>query len=333
MVALKQHLRKQGLSEGAIEELMGAWRESTTSNYASKCRLFMAWCSSKGLHPVHCTTAELLNWISGLSKLKASSRMSYLNAVTSLRARLGASGEDVPLLATYRRSLRNQGAVPAGPKEVPDLGKLFRHIQDLGSAPPERRKEARAVALVLLKLTTMARAFDMSWWRSDSVQITEKGLHVTAERTKGWTRPKKYFIPRCRAVPSLCPVAAFERYWKLYAGTNRDYVWRAVVSPFDCIEADTISGIVRRVIEDAGFSKEELTAHGLRNAGASIARKNGASLEAVKQQGGWKSWETMMNHYLHAGDFGNQVACAIYEDFDDLDDGDGGDEATPVQVS
>jgi len=52
-------------------------------------------------------------------------------------------------------------------------------------------------------------------------------------------------------------------------------------------------------------------------------------LRPLSNKAGWKSWETMMNHYLHAGDFGNQVACAIYEDFDE----DFEDEPNSVQES
>ena len=33
----------------------------------------------------------------------------------------------------------------------------------------------------------------------------------------------------------------------------------------------------------------------------------------MKQASGWKSWETMLNYYLHAGDFGTIVAEAIYD--------------------
>lgn len=115
----------------------------------------------------------------------------------------------------------------------------------------------------------------------------------------------------------LCPVAAFEHYWALYTADGKypdKYVWYGVKKQkgkFRSISADSISRVARDVIIEAGYEENELRSHGLRNAGASVARKNGATLEAVKAQGGWQSWETMMKHYVHAGDFAAQVASNL----------------------
>jgi len=312
----------KGLSDDAIQQLDAAWRPQTVDSYAAKTNDFATWCDSNNIDPKTASTAAVINWVVSLQpRIIPSSQMGYLNAVTSVRSQLGVV-EDDQLLRTFRRSLRASGAIADGPREVPPLDRLFAELRRLGDAPPERRLEARAKALVLCKLASLARSFDMQHWLSASVRIDENCMRVTAERTKGRNKRHEYRIVRCINVPSLCPVAAFERYWALY---NKDgmqpdkYVWCAIVKRkkggYHSITADSIARVVSDVIKSAGYEADELRPHGLRNAGASIARRHGATLEAVKAHGGWRSWETMLQHYMHPGDFARQVAEAIYEDF------------------
>lgn len=326
----------KGLNDDAVRQLDSAWRPDTASSYASKMKDFADWCNNNNIEPAKASTADVINWAVSLQRLKPSSQMTYLNAITSVRGQLGVT-EDEKLLQTFRRSLRAGGAIPDGPREVPPLDRLFTHLIELSKAGPERRSEARARALVLCKLASLARSFDMQHWLADSVRIDADCLKVCAERTKGRNKKHNYRIVRCAEVPDLCPVAAFERYWAIYTkdGAPPDkYVWYTIVKRdrrgYHSITADSIARVVRDVITEAGYENDELKPHGLRNAGASIARKNGASLEAVKAQGGWQSWETMMKHYVHPGDFARQVAMAIYEEFPD---GDVEDEASSDEVS
>lgn len=334
VVALRARWRMNGLSEEAIRQLDAAWRPDTKASYQQKMQHFATWCEGNGINASAASTVDLVNWAASLQGIKPSSCMTYLNAVTSVRHQLGIQ-DDHSLLHKFRQSLRSRGAVPDGPREVPPLDRLFTHLVELGKAAPDRRLEARAKALVLCKLASLARAFDMFHWLAESVRISDEGLRVKAERTKGRNKERDFRIARCAEVPELCPVAAFERYWALYAPDGEapgKYVWYSVKKrngKFYNLSADSISRAVHEVLEAAGYETDELRPHGLRNAGASIARKNGASLEAVKAQGGWRSWETMMKHYVHPGDFATQVAKAIYDEFPDED----GDEASSDEVS
>lgn len=282
---------------------------------------FVEYCNSIKKKVEDATTVDIINWhVTLLSRgLKPKSVMGYLTAVVSMRQRLGLTETD-GIVNVARQALRAKGAVPSGPKPVPSLDRLWARLHELEEVDPGNRKAARARALVLLRLATLARSFDMENWRSDSVVIRADGMQVVAERTKHNPAPKTYRIPRVISEDAekrrLCPVAAFERYRDAYCNIRVcDYVWRAVKAPFQRIKADTIASATKEVLVDAGYTREELLPHGLRSVGATLARQGGATLEAVKQAGGWKSWETMLNYYLHAGDFGTIVAEAIYDAF------------------
>lgn len=266
LVSIRAKWRAMGLGEEALQLLENAWRSDTKDGYTRKAELFNRWCAEQGVNVATAQTKDVVNWLASLTRLKAQSKMTYVNAVTSLRAHSGVQ-DDPALLKVVRQALRAEGAVPSGPREHASLDRLFVKLLGMEKEPEARRVPARGRALVLLKLVTLARSFDMQWWLSETVRCSEEGLRVTAERTKGRNKPHHYKVPRCKETPELCPVAAFERYWRIYTANGmpeNKYVWRAVTSPYKNVTADTISSAVRKVFNEAGYSVDELRPHDLR---------------------------------------------------------------------
>jgi len=315
-----------------VERLSTAWRRSTLKSYHSKVRKFADFCEKSGKSLARATTVDIVNWHAALltTGLKEQSVKEYVGAVVSMRTHLGIE-DDASLLRVTRQALKANGAVPPGPRPTPSLTRLWEHLQVLKERDPLSRKDARGRALVLVRLATLGRAFDLQHWLAASLKFTNEGATVTAERTKCNPTPRYYRIPRVTADDvakrALCPVAALEHYCALYKDFAAEkYVWRAVTKPFRNITADAIASATKAVLTAAGYAADEIRPHGLRAVGAQLARRGGADLEEVKSAGGWKSWQTMLDYYLHAGDYCTAVAMAIYEAFPE-------DEASAVEGS
>lgn len=321
--AIRERWRSLGVTEDAVNALSKAWVPATMKSYRSKVKRFSAYCQSIGKSVAEATSVDIINWHASLlqARLKPKSVMGYVSAVVSMRTHLGIA-DDRALLHLTNQALRAQGAVPAGPRPVPSLTALWNHLKVLKERDPQSRIDARARAIILLRLATLARSYDLQYWLTESVKIDKDHAEVTAERTKGNPVSRRYTLPRVMAEDAfkraLCPVAALEHYLSLYKDLgSAKYLWRKVVQPFSNVKHDTIRSAVQKALTEAGYSSDVIKPHGLRGVGASLARKGGATLEAVKAAGGWRSWETMLNFYLHVGDFHTVVAEAIYDQFPD----------------
>jgi len=193
-------------------------------------------------------------------------------------------------------------------ERIPSLAPVFEALKRMRD--PRSRKACRTRALVLVKVASLARAIDLSYWRFDSLKFDTDGFTVTAARTKGRPEERSFRVYRFLDQPELCPVTALEEYVNVMSTFDRcEFVWRAVKSPFRVITADRISSSVNDFLKSVSG---DFKSHLLRAASASIAAAGGVSLDSIQVAGGWRSAATMLQYYVRRPDAEEQVQQAVF---------------------
>jgi hypothetical protein len=319
LAAIRAAWAAQGLDEEAIATLSEQWCAGTRKSYDSKIKRFEAFCTKHGTSAVDATPVVVVNFLQECARtVQPATIDTYATAVVAFLTRIAPGWSDPSdLIGQFRRAIGKTNPRPERRSErLPSLRPLFTLLE--GNRQAERRDVCRARALVLLKLVTLARAVDMSYWLTASIVVTDTTLRVTAERTKGRSVAHTYEVHRFADKPALCPVAAFEDYWRLLRGLSTDkYVWRAIKRPFGGVSADTISRVVSSTLAEAGI---DLRSHGLRASSASTAAAHGVPLDAIQAAGHWSSAETMLEYYIRRPDASDEVQRAIYASMLDLDE-------------
>lgn len=317
MASLCAAWASQGLTEEAIATLGKQWTRGTTKGYDAKVKRFAQFCAEAGIRVEDASAVTVVNFLQSIASGIAPATVdTYATAISAFLTRISTSWrDDADLIGQFRSGLTKSNPRPERRSErLPSLKPLFSLLE--GNRAEQRRDVCRDRALVLLKLVTLARAVDLSYWLTNSVVITRESLTVVAERTKGRAVAHTFVVYRFTDQPLLCPVAAFEDYWRLFEGLSQDkYVWRAIRRPFAAVTADTISRVVSDVLIKAGI---DLRSHSLRASSASAAAAQGVPLDAIQAAGYWRSAATMLDHYIRRPDASEEVQRAVYRSMLDL---------------
>ena len=277
--------------------------EDVTANSAAAYRKdiehFVEWCRFHGRRTLPCTSTTLVEFLiehsEGYSLATVERRAA---AVSWMHRKAGYLGEQNPREAaevTEAIRLLRRRHRDKKPKQAKELTTaVVREIMANCKADGNPMKGLRDRAMILL-------GFAGAFRRSELVQLTVADLEFViqgVEVTLPWSKTDQTGIGQTKRiargqVPATCPVSALMD-WLRSAAITSGPLFRKIsragnVGP-DALTEQSFCRIVKNRAKEAGLQNwQEFSAHSVRSGFASTAAENGASLQAIKGQGGWKS--------------------------------------------
>lgn len=329
---IRHLLTSEGYTEAIAQRVAQAGRQSTTSIYDSKWRIYSDWCSKQSLNSFHRDGPQLARFFCHLFEdkgLSYSTLRGYKASILSVLDKLGGLSKKTDhILGNLFQSFQKERPVRPVPMPEWDLGIV---LQGLKVPPFEPIKKASLdlitkKTLFLLALATGARRGELlALRRGKFVQFTEGFEEVLLY-------PDPIFIPKTkRGVSStkpivvrsfknlvgidsvdrfLCPIRALKVYLhksnkpsilrerkKLFLPLNKTSNQEITTVGIKNLLLSAIQEAYRAVDPKLG-SNFDLRVHDLRMLSHSLAKASGVSIENILTSGRWKSKSTFTNFYL-----------------------------------
>lgn len=288
--------------------------EKSQAKYTQWLKAFSQWVRGQGiLEPVR---EDVIRYRDELSREKQPTTVNnYLRAVKSFYRFLEAAGIRKDITKGIR-TLKTEAGFRKGYLDETQCAKVIEtqendEIINETDAEKERRllTEARNKALLVLIMTTGLRTIEVNRANIEDIQFlgssrvlyiqgkgkNEKGQYVRIPEDT-WNYLQDYFRLRGSCKPKEPLFASI---------SNRDNGGR--------LTTRSISRICKDALVDAGLNSSRLTAHSLRHTNATLALKNGASVEQVQQVLRHSDINTTMI-YVHDIDRENNAAEDLVAD-------------------
>ncbi len=317
-----------GLSAGVIETILSSRAPSTRRLYGLKWNVFSTWCRERGLDPVNCPVASVLEFLQDRfsAGLTPSTLKVYVAAIAAFHAPLdvGPLGRHQLVVRFLRGAWRMR---PAARSRVPtwDLAVV---LEGLSLPPFEAIESATAKNLTfkmvfLLAITSLKRVGDLQ-----ALAISPTCLEFAPGGVKAILQPRPGYVPK---VPSnvarpvvlqafhppphvsaeeerlhlLCPVRALNTFIQKSSHWRRsEQLLVCFGSPKKGLPASkqTISSWIIQAITLAyqvrGLpSPVALRAHSTRGMASSRALLSGVPLQEICDAAGWSTPHTFIRFY------------------------------------
>lgn len=181
------------------------------------------------------------------------------------------------------------GRGPAEPLRVSDLYKIAGSV-------PATLAGARDLALVLFDFALGARRSELAFLDVADITATDDGLEVHIRKSKtGHRRPA---IPYADD-PTICAVLAWKR-WRERSAIITGAAFRTVDRHDNLggrMSGEAVADVLTRLGQRAGLD-HRLTGHSGRRGLATEARRKGARIEKIADQGGWKRTSPVLHGYI-----------------------------------
>lgn len=280
--------------------------EGSAKAYLSDLNHFVEWCHHHGETPLPCTSAALVHFLTehaeGYSMATVERRAAAISWAHRKAGFLGAENpRSAPVVVECFRLLRRRYR-ETKQKQARELStELARALVDESRADKNTTLGLRDRALLLIGFAGAFRRSELVRinvedldWRTQGVEI-----NVRWSKTDQEGRGMIKYVTRGQ-VPVTCPVATLKG-WLEISGIKNGPVFRRVFKDGSVGKAalsdKTVSDIIKSRLRLIGLEDwDDFSPHSLRSGFASVAAENGASLQAIKGQGGWKSERTAMRY-------------------------------------
>ncbi len=280
--------------------------DSSQTAYRADLVHFVEWCQHHNERPLPCTSAALVHFLTehadGYSMATVERRAA---AVSWAHRKAGFLGDrnprSAPVVLECLRLLRRRHREKKQ-KQARELStELARALVDECKADKNTTLGLRDRALLLI-------GFAGAFRRSELVRITVEDLEWRpqgVEITLPWSKTDQEgkgmvkYIPRGQ-VPATCPVATLKG-WLEISGIREGPAFRRVLKDGSvgatALSVKTVLNVIKGRMKALGHEDwDDFSPHSLRAGFASVAAENGASIQAIKGQGGWKSERTAMRY-------------------------------------
>lgn len=280
--------------------------DSSAKAYRSDLNHFAGWCRHHGESPLPCTSAALVHFLTehaeGFSMATVERRAAAISWAHRKAGFLGGDNpRNAPVVGECLRLLRRRYR-DTKQKQARELStELARALVDECRSDKNTTLGLRDRAMLLIGFAGAFRrselvriAVEDLEWRTQGVEITVR-WSKTDQEGRGLVK----YITRGQ-VPVTDPVGALKG-WLEIAGIQSGPVFRRVFKDGSVGKTGLSEQAVLDVIKKRGKSLgledwDDFSPHSLRSGFASVAAENGASIQAIKGQGGWKSERTAMRY-------------------------------------
>lgn len=279
-----------------------AFRPGTHLNHRVQIRTFIAFCKFYQLQDINPQPDTICVYIEFLARqfVSVKSIKNYLHGVAYLHKELG---HPCPALGTFSVQIALRALSRSLPQverqRSPITPEMLCMLCELA-----RRQRSYTGAVItcaillaffgLLRCSSLAPPTAAAFNRRTclcrgDVVFEEPGLRVFIRSSKTRVDPSHFHILPIAGLGShqLCPRSATAAMVQAKpAGQNTPLLQAKDGSP---ITAGWLRAQLRELLQQAGYSAERFTFHSLRRGGATFAHRLGLGLQAIKQQGDWRS--------------------------------------------
>lgn len=280
--------------------------DTSAKAYRSDLIHFVDWCRHHGECPLPCTSAALVHFLTqhaeGFSMATVERRAAAISWAHRKAGFLaGDNPRNAPVVSECFRLLRRRYR-DTKQKQARELStELARALVDECRADPNITLGLRDCAMMLIGFAGAFRRSELVRisvvdleWKTQGVEITLP-WSKTDQEGKGQVK----YITRGH-VPVTDPVGTLKR-WLEISGINEGPVFRRVFKDGSIGKSGLSVKAVLHTIKGRAKSLDlddwdDFSPHSLRSGFASVAAENGASIQSIKGQGGWKSDKTAMKY-------------------------------------
>lgn len=280
--------------------------EGSAKAYRSDLIHFLDWCRHHGENPLPCSSAALVHFLTehaeGFSMATVERRAASVSWAHRKAGFLGADNpRNAPVVGEAFRLLRRRYR-ETKQKQARELStELARALVDECRADKNTTQGLRDRAMLLIGFAGAFRRSELVritvadlQWRTQGVEITVR-WSKTDQEGKGLVK----YITRGQ-VPVTDPVGALKN-WLEIAGIEDGPVFRRVFKDGSIgktgLSSQAVLNLIKERTKSLGLEDwDDFSPHSLRSGFASVAAENGASIQAIKGQGGWKSERTAMRY-------------------------------------
>ena len=308
-----------------LDELPGDVRElfersesdNTMRAYRADLIMFLEWCHHHKVSPLPCDPIDLVRFLNEQSDGFAMSTVTRrASAVSWIHRRAGYLGKENPRTAgivteairLLRRKHRDQRPKQAKEMTIGIVRETVRECQE----DKNEMKGKRDRALILIGFASSMRRSELSRVEVDDLNFVEHGLEIYIPWSKTDQTGEGHIVRIARGHSALtCPVEAL-RDWLNSTGIQSGRIFRRVRkngSFRENLSDWAIWHIVKTRMKALGLKNwDEFAGHSMRAGFASTAAENGASFQAIKTQGNWKSDQSLMRYIRNKEDWDNAAS-------------------------
>lgn len=279
----------------ALEDLRGAYAETTIDSYSRDFALFVTWCEEKGVSALPCAPETLVRYFSEkIETLKVVTLIRRMSAVVRVHRLLDlpSPANDERVRIARRRILRYR---PNRPRQVQGIDRELRDKLLAGCA--ETLAGKRDKALVALGFEGLCRRSEISALVIDDIVRNRAGQLALLIR-----RGKADQLGEGRVITLSAETATLLMDWIEAAGIETGPLIRPVYhgSPVARqLTGFSISRLLKTIAARAGLDPEvvgEISGHSLRVGAAQTLLNDGHDVLRLMKAGGWKSVATVLRY-------------------------------------
>eukprot|EP01119_Soliformovum_irregulare_P023706 TRINITY_DN8336_c0_g1_i2.p1 TRINITY_DN8336_c0_g1~~TRINITY_DN8336_c0_g1_i2.p1 ORF type:complete len:435 (+),score=44.98 TRINITY_DN8336_c0_g1_i2:91-1395(+) len=284
-------------------------KTSTVDTYASGWKKFASWFNEQkdlqhGTISPHVLVKFLWDLFAETKKDKpryCTSTIRNIKTAVSMTAPLW-QGKPLGESSLVKRILHNfevRRPTKAAYEDTYDIDIVLNYVRDKLSSRNEE-KIVRERLILLLRIAGLMRTSDIGYIMFDSIKISETEVtgRFSALKNQKIGSSLNWSLSANPDFPSWCPRTAMKDYVRITKNSVRNGN-RLLVSLDHKKEImdDTIAGIVRRSLENAGIDIKKFKPHSTRSAAATKAIDKGADVRDVMRCGRWRSEEVFNAFY------------------------------------
>lgn len=298
--------------ETAKGYIAGQLAEATRRAYVSDCRIFSAWCATRGIAPLPAAPEAVATFLAteaaqGVKYATLSRRAAAINFLHETAA-LDSPTKSNLVRAALKGIRRSIGVAPVkkAPATARKLVEMVRHC-------PETLQGRRDKALLLLGFAGAFRRSELVALTVEDLAEEASGYRVTIRQSKTDQEGKGQTIAITRGEVH-CPVAAVKA-WLEAASITEGPVFRPVAKggrvQREPLSTKSVAAIVKAYAKLAGFAPEEFAGHSLRAGFLTSAAEAGANIFKMVEVSRHRTIETVRGYVRSAELFKDHAGAGL----------------------
>jgi len=295
--------------------------KSTERAYRADLVHFVDWCNHHGHPPLPCTSLALVQFLTehadGYSLSTVERRAAAVSWAHRKAGFLGPENpRNAPVVTEALRLLRRRHRAKRAKQAKALNVELVREAVLQCKADKNPVAGLRDRALILLGFAGAFRRSELVQLVVEDLEFVIQGVEVTLRWSKtdqeGRGQVKK--IARGQ-VPATCPVNAL-RDWLNAANLRSGPIFRRVFKGgkigAKALTSQAVCDVVKSRLLEVGVDDwNDFSPHSMRSGFASVAAENGASLQSIKGQGGWKSDRVALKYVRRRDEWDNAASYKL----------------------
>lgn len=314
-VCLSSHrasLVSRGFSERAANLILSARRGSTSRTYSAPWRKWNDWCGERSLDPYKAPITEIADFLSecfaeGLSASYIGVIRSTISSYHSLVEgyTVGKHPDITLVLSGVKTSRPPRTVLPM----VWSCDRVLEFLKSLGNTQGLSLKMLSWRTVMLICLSAIPRASEIVQTRLSMLsELPESWVFFFKDPTKNERERSSQYrlkdhpqleIFRFSEDVDLCPISHLEHYRERTSDLRKkeDKIFLSYIKPHQGIVSETMGSWVKQILKLSGIDVSKFSAHSVRHASSSLAKKRGISIKNIMDKGRWSSSSVWQKFY------------------------------------